>query len=231
MIKIFIASQLAFVSPVFAQTSSEPTPSASGVESETIGQNLPAVNSGAQPTSSFSFQNEDIAKAIEVYARLAGVKVIIDPNVRGRITIMNPRPVTAPQAFEDLSLALSLEGFGFSKVSDTLVLRAARNLQRSLIEVRTTLPPVKPERMITYILKLKHLSAVGVNRDMRTLLSKDGELVPHTNSNSLIISDWTSNIQRVHALLTELDVPANPKMLKKNAADQERLTEKSKTSN
>lgn len=184
---------------------------ASRVESEDLGD-------GDAPRSTFNFQNEDLVKVIETYSRLAGVKIVIDPNVRGRVTILNPQPVTLAQAFEDLSLALSLESYGFSRVGDTLVLRSARNLQRGLIEVRTTLPPIKPERMVTYVLKLKHIPAVGVNRDIRILLSKDGELVPDANSNSLIISDWTSNLRRVHDLMVELDVPPNTKMAKKNAA-------------
>lgn len=170
------------------------------------------------PTAKFSFQNEDLLKVVEAYARWAEIKIIVDPNLRGRITILNPGPVSVRQAYEDLSLALSLEGMGFSRVGDTLVLRSARNLQRGLIEVKTTLPAVKPERMVTYVLKLKNIPAVAVNRDIRILLSKDGEMVPDANSNSLIITDWTSNLQRVHNVMMELDVPANAKMAKKNAA-------------
>lgn len=187
-------------------------PAAAGrVESEDL-------SNGASSRTTFNYNNEDLVKVVEAYARLAGVKIVIDPSVRGHITILNPQPVTLHQAFEDLSLALSLESYGFSRIGDTLVLRPARSLQRGLIEVRTSLPSVKPERMVTYILKLKHLPVVGVNREMRNLLSKDGELVPDANSNSLIISDWTSNLQRVHDLMVELDVPANTKMAKKNAS-------------
>ncbi|MBX3018529.1 MAG: hypothetical protein KF767_11605 [Bdellovibrionaceae bacterium] len=242
MLLLSVASALVFSTSAFAQstlpapsgpTTATNTPSgatAAPVESEDLTTN-------DQPKSNFSFQNEDMAKVLESYSRMAGVKIVIDPSLRGRITILNPHPVTLQQAFDDLSLALSLESYGFSRVGDTLVVRSARNLQRGLIEVRTQLPPLKPERMVTYVLKLKNIPAMGVNRDIRILLSKDGELVPDANSNSLIISDWTSNLHRVHNLMLELDVPANAKMKAKNAAatsssePRPALPPKSKTGN
>lgn len=218
MLLLSIATALVFSTSALAQNNA---PASTGVSTT-----APAVNqvesedltTSDQTKTNFSFQNEDMAKVLEAYSRMAGVKIVIDPSLRGRVTILNPHTVTIQQAFDDLSMALSLEGYGFSRVGDTLVVRSARNLQRGLIDVRTQLPPLKPERMVTYVLKLKHIPAMGVNRDIRILLSKDGELVPDANSNSLIISDWTSNLHRVHALMLELDVPTNTKMKSKNAA-------------
>ena len=60
--------------------------------------------------------------------------------------------------------------------------------------------------MITRIIKLKYISADEVNKQLRILTSKDGELVPYTPTNSLIVSDYGANMDRVMKILEQLDV-------------------------
>src|SRR5207253_8759604 len=63
------------------------------------------------------------------------------------------------------------------------------------------------DQMITRIIHLKHIQAEQVNRDLRILSSKDGEMSVYTATNSLILSDYGSNIDRVMKIINQLDVP------------------------
>ncbi len=158
----------------------------------------------------FSFANEELTKMVETYSKATGQKFILDPGVRGKASILLPEDVTAEEAFNQLSTALAVNGFAISKRDDTMVIMSARNIQRSLIESYTdVVPPMKPERMVTYILTLQNVPAAQINMDLRILTSKDGELSVFSSGNSVIISDWASNIQRVAALLKELDKPVS----------------------
>jgi general secretion pathway protein D len=60
--------------------------------------------------------------------------------------------------------------------------------------------------MITRIIKLKYISADEVNKQLRILTSKDGELVPYTPTNSLIVSDYGANMDRIMKIIEQLDV-------------------------
>ena len=157
----------------------------------------------------FSFNNEEASKVIETYAAAAKQKIIMDANVRGKLIILLPEPVTLSEAFNHLSSALALNGYGFSKQGDVLVLRSARNVQRDLVEVSTTLPAATPDRMVTWLYTPKYLPAESINRDLRILASKDGELSVFVSTNQLIMTDWVSNIYRVAAMLKELDKPVS----------------------
>ncbi|MGZ3742304.1 MAG: secretin N-terminal domain-containing protein [Pseudobdellovibrionaceae bacterium] len=154
-----------------------------------------------------NFNNEELMKIIEVYSKASGQKFVIDPSVRGKVSILLQDPVSVEEAFNHLSSALALNGFAISKQGDTMVIKSARNIQRDLIEVSTERPSIKPERMYTWVYTVKHLSVESLNRDLRILSSKDGEMTINTATNQIIISDWVSNLNRVAELMKEIDIP------------------------
>lgn len=158
-------------------------------------------------TIKFNFRNADIVKVLEDYAKVSGQKIIVDTQVRGKTTIFNPEPITLDEAFNQLSTAMMTNGLAFSKQGDTLVAMQARQVQRNKIEVVTELPPLKPEKMVTWMIKLKHINADEVNKQLRILTSTNGELVPYTQTNHIIVSDYVSNLHRIADLLKELDQP------------------------
>lgn len=160
------------------------------------------------------FNNEEITKVIELYSKATSQKFIVDPSVRGKISIFNPVDVTATEAFNQLSTALALNGFAISKENDTLVVRSARNIQRSLIEVSSQLPSIKPERMYTYVIQLKHVPVQNINRDLRIIPSKDGEMTVLASTNQMIITDWVTNLNRVAEIIKLVDRPTDPAVAK-----------------
>jgi general secretion pathway protein D len=68
--------------------------------------------------------------------------------------------------------------------------------------------------MVTWVIALKYLNATNVNKELRMLCSKDGELSVHSERNQLVITDWTSNLYRIAALLKQMDIPAEGKAVK-----------------
>jgi len=178
----------------------------------------------AQEKMKMNYVNEEITKVIEAYSKVSKTKFILDPGVRGKITLLNPEPVTQEEAFNQISTALSINGYAISTQGDTLVVRSARNIQRDLVPVVTELPPLKPERMVTWFVTFKNISATQVNRDLRILPSKDGEMSVYEATNQMIITDYVSNLHRIAAILKELDKPVDPSA--KKFADASRAERK-----
>lgn len=162
----------------------------------------------------FNFNNEEIAKMVESYSKATKQKFVIDPSVRGKATITAADDVPAEEAFNLLSTALAVNGYAISKQGDTMVIRNARNIQRDLIETSTELPTLKPERMATWVVHLKNVPVELVNREIRIFPSKDGEMSIFQSRNQLIISDYTSNLHRIAAILKEIDIPVDAKVAK-----------------
>jgi type II secretory pathway component GspD/PulD (secretin) len=168
----------------------------------------------AQEKIDFNFNNEEISKIIQTYSKESGQKFVVDSTVRGKVTILNPEKITKEEAFNALSEGLAVNGFGIVKNEQVFTVRNARSAQRDNLQVSTTLPTAKPQRMATWVINLQNISAGDVQKDLRILSSAYGEFSSVTKTNQIIITDWTSNLQRVAAIIKELDVPVSDKIAK-----------------
>lgn len=156
---------------------------------------------------SFDFPNVEITDIIKAISELTGKNFIIDPGVRGKITIIAPSKLTVAEAYKAFLSALAINGFTVVPSGNFLKVKSARNAQRDSIETYSGSYYPNSDQMITRIIHLKHISAEQVNRDLRILPSKDGEMSVYTPTNSIILSDYGSNIDRVMKIISQLDVP------------------------
>lgn len=156
---------------------------------------------------SFDFPNVEITDVINAISSLTGKNFIIDPGVRGKITIVAPSKITVAEAYKAFLSALAINGFTVVPSGSFLKIKNARNAQRDSIETYSGDYYPNSDQMITRIIHLKHISADQVNRELRILSSKDGEMSVYTPTNSIILSDYGSNIDRVMKIISQLDVP------------------------
>ncbi len=155
---------------------------------------------------SFDYPNADIADVIRAMSELTGKNFIVDPQVRGKITIIAPSRITVAEAYKAFLSALAINGLAVVPGDGFYKIKQARAAQRDNIDTFSGAYYPTADQMITRIIKLKYISADEVNKQLRILTSKDGELVPYTPTNSLIVSDYGANIDRIMKILDELDV-------------------------
>lgn len=159
----------------------------------------------AAVTVKMNHKNAEITDVVEIYSKATGQRFVMDPGVRGRITILGPEMLPQEEAFNQLSSALATNGYAISKQGDTMLIKSARNIQRDYIEVSAQKPSLKPERMYTWVYTVKNVPAMMINRDLRILCSRDGEMSVSPSGNQIIITDWTSNLNRIADLMVEID--------------------------
>lgn len=148
-----------------------------------------------------NFKSADIDEVTEYLSKKLGMTFIIDPALRGKLYFFNPEPVSATEAYNQFSSALALNNIAISVKGDKHILAYARNIQRGYIEVVKKLPPLEPERMVTYIFQFKNGDASEFNKQFRLMTSTQGEVYAGVQSNQLIITDWISNLYRVDKIL------------------------------
>jgi general secretion pathway protein D len=156
---------------------------------------------------SFDFPNADIQDIVKAISELTGKNFIIDNGLRGKITILAPSKITVAEAYKAFLSALAINGYAIVPQGKFLKIRSARNAQRDSIETYSGTYYPNSDQMITRIIHLKHIQAEAVNRDLRILSSKDGEMSIYAPTNSIILSDYGSNIDRVMKIISQLDVP------------------------
>jgi general secretion pathway protein D len=155
---------------------------------------------------SFDYPNADINDLVKAISELTGKNFIVDPNVHGKVSIMAPSRITVAEAYKAFLSALAINGLAVVKGDGFYKIKQARTAQRDSIETYGGAYYPSSDQMITRIVKLKYISADEVNKQLRIITSKDGEVMAYPATNSLIISDYGSNIDRVMKILNQLDV-------------------------
>ena len=156
---------------------------------------------------SFDYPNAEITDVIKAISQLTGKNFIIDPGVHGKISIIAPTQISVAEAYKAFLSALAINGFTVVPSGKFLKVKNARNAQRDSIETYSGKYYPNSDIMITRIVHLKYTSAEEINKRLRILPSKDGDMTPYEPTNSLIISDYGTNVERMMKIINEVDRP------------------------
>ncbi len=157
---------------------------------------------------SFDFPNVDILDIVKAISELTGKNFIIDNAVRGKITILAPSKITVAEAYKAFLSALALNGFTLVPSGGFLKIRNARAAQRDSIDIYSGSYYPNTDQMITKVVHLKHVTAETIKQQLGRLLNSSyGEMEAYPQTNSIIISDYGSSIDRIMKIINQLDVP------------------------
>jgi general secretion pathway protein D len=157
---------------------------------------------------SFDYPNADINDIVKAISELTGRNFIVDPQVRGKITIIAPSRITVAEAYKAFLSALAINGLTVVPSGKFWKVKQAQNAQRDNLDTFSGNFSPNTDEMITRIVQLRHISVKDVYNSLGPILqSRLGEMRPYEPTNTLIISDYGSNIERIMKILRQLDVP------------------------
>ena len=150
------------------------------------------------------FQNVELVDMISTISELTGKNFVYDEGVRGKVSIVSPRPVTIDEAYRLFNTVLNVKGFTIipsGKVSKIVPTRSAKEANLPISDGRGL-----GEQFITRIIELKKLDArVVADTILRPLMPKTSHVVAHTPTNTLVLTDSAANIDRLSRILDSLD--------------------------
>jgi general secretion pathway protein D len=150
-----------------------------------------------------NFQDADISLVVKFMSELTGKNIVLDPAVKGTITVSSAKPVSVQTAWEIFLLALSLQGYGVVEEKNYVNIVPLQKAT-SLAELKR---PSHSGEVVIYIYKAENTQALQLQQAIQSFLSPNAKFAVHVPSNSLIIADVAKNIQRLKKILKELDSP------------------------
>jgi general secretion pathway protein D len=171
---------------------------------------LPSATGLAQ-TTRLNYVNADVRDVIRSLATVMGVNVLLSEEVPSkRVTYTTPQPVPVGEVGAVLEAILESEGLVLVQRGPVAeVMPAERAPATGPVFIGKQLPSPRPLGLITQIVPLHNISAdegIAVLRQLASQLARI-EVVPR--SNSLLITDAATNVERYLELLTQLDVPSD----------------------
>ncbi len=153
------------------------------------------------------FNNVDINVFIKFISELTGKNFVVDQRVRGNVTIISPTKISVAEAYKVFESVLDVHGFNTVQAGKVIKILPSPEARTSDIETRTKLRPDKPsDRLVTQLIPLTYADPNEIKRLFTPMVSKTSLIVPYPPTNTLIVTDVLSNIQRLIKILKEIDV-------------------------
>lgn len=147
----------------------------------------------------------DVREIIKQIAKVTGKNFLVDQSVRGKVTIISEKKMTIEEAYQAFLSSLEVLGFTVVNAPGDLVkvIPMKEALQNPLPIYREDSPVT--DAFITRLIQMKNISALEMSNAVKTLVSKEGNLFAYPATNTLIVTDTGSNIDRLLKIMKELD--------------------------
>ncbi len=156
-----------------------------------------------------NFVNSDIDAITRVMAAMINRQIIVDPRVKGTMTLYSEQPMTVREAY--LNYLANLRGLGFTVVDVSGLLKvvpeAEGKLQSGGVQVGES--RTRGDQILTQIYKLNHENPNNLVAVLRPLISPNNTINANPGTNSLIITDYADNLERIGKIIAALDIPAS----------------------
>ena len=164
-----------------------------------------AVRSSAPVT--VNFVNADIEAVTRAMAVMVERQIIVDPRVKGTITVYSEQPIPVREAY--LNYLAALRGLGFTLVDSAGLLKmvpeADAKLQAGTVEVGPA--ATRGDQVLTQIFRLNHENPNNLVAVLRPLISPNNTINANPGNNTLVITDYADNLQRIGRIIAALDTP------------------------
>ena len=146
-----------------------------------------------------NFRDADIRSVIESVAEITGESFVLDPRVKGKVTIIAPEAIDSSLLYQAILSSLQVQGF--QAIKDGPVTRIVPFNQSF------SFAGGGQNTLVTEILKVRYVQAATLIPVLKPMMSNGARLQAYNQSNYLVVSDIRANVERLKTLLKEMDDP------------------------
>ncbi len=158
------------------------------------------------PKFTMDFNNVDIKDFIKVISKITGKDFILSRNVSGKVTIISPTPVTLKESWKIFESVLKVNQLTTVGTGNVIKIISLRNVKGTNINTYIGRSSERTSDVyITQVIPLHYIAANEMANVLRSLLSPFGNIQAYNPTNTLIITESASNINRLLKIIRELD--------------------------
>ena len=158
-----------------------------------------------------NFVNADIEGVVKAVSEITGKNFVLDPRVKGTVNIVSAKPMSRSLVYQVFLSAMRVQGFAAVEERGMVLIvpEIEAKLHRS-----TTLGPQERQRagsetIQTQVFRLQHESAAQLVAVLRPLISPSNSVTAYPGNNTLVVTDYASNLQRIEKIIESVDRPTD----------------------
>jgi general secretion pathway protein D len=154
-----------------------------------------------------NFKDVDLHVLTKFMSELTGKNFLLDPSVKGNVTVLSPKKVSIEEAYRVFLSVLDVHGFTAIESGSIIKIVPTASAKTKGMETFSRRFETSPDKMVTQLIPLKEADAALLGKLLLPLVEKSGLLVPYDATNTLIAIDSHSNVNRLLKIIEDLDVP------------------------
>lgn len=154
------------------------------------------------PAALLNFKDVEIRQIIESVGELTGKNFLIDNRVRGKVTLISTVETPDEMVYDVMLSVMRMYGFRAVEGPGDVTRIVPANVAPRYSPLRT------PDDLVTKIIHIKNLNAASVPAIIQPLMTSAAKLTVHKESNSIIVVESLSSLERVEAILARFDTPS-----------------------
>ena len=183
---------------------------------------------GPEVVTSFDFPNVSILDLTKHMQKLTGLNLILDKDIKGKISISSPTAITIGDAWKAYLQALSINGYSLVKSGAFYTIVNNRDIRYSPTTMYTGTYTPNTENYVMQIIPLKYVNSREVSNSFRPFMSRYGRIIEIKQTNPVIVQETGTHINRLMKLIKFIDIPGHEESLQiikvKNSSAQEIAT-------
>ncbi len=166
----------------------------------------------ATPTDSYTinFNNVSIVEFIRFVSKIANLNFVFEEgDLQFSVTVVSEEPVSSQNVMAALAQILRVHGLMLLEQDKNVLIVKSLDVNQIPTIISGDLPDSKPDNsmLVTRVFRIKNANVNSVASIIRPLTSKTSLIEISVETRQLIVTDITTNVEKIATLLTSLDAP------------------------
>ena len=163
----------------------------------------------AQDRVTLNFVNADIDSVARAIGKFTGKVFIVDPRVKGTLTLTVEQPMSADEALAAMSAALRMQGVVMVESGNVVrvVPEADAKLQGGAVQSGRPATG-RGDELVTQVFRLNYAAAVNIVPVLRPLIAPNNTINAYPANNTIVVTDFAENVRRISRIIAAIDTPA-----------------------
>jgi|GEM_PF-59286 len=163
-------------------------------------------STGSDDKAVMNFVDADIQSVISALSKFLGRNFLMDPRVKGQITLVSDGEIPSATAYDMLTSALRMRGFTIvdvGKVSRVVPVADAR-LQGGAVNARAP-----GGGIATRTFRLAYENAEALIPVLKPMIAPENSIAAYAANNTLVVTDYVDNLERIARIIESIDTPTS----------------------
>ncbi|HEX6590895.1 MAG TPA: type II secretion system secretin GspD, partial [Moraxellaceae bacterium] len=162
------------------------------------------VQAAKPKTWKVNLKDADITALVSEVAEVTGKNFVVDPRVKGTITVISSKPLNASELYELFLGVLSVNGFAAVPSGSAVKIVPDVNAKQLAVPVDVDFSQ-KGDALVTRVITLDNTNAVDLVPVLRPMMPQFAHLAAIPSANALVVSDHANNVEMISRIIAQLD--------------------------